>query len=531
MKFNFFSIRLKLILLLSLTAAIALLISSLIFSYYIYSSEKESYVKSLTQLSMISSENIKPAIVFLDDTSANNIIAPFKLNENILSTTVYDESILPFATYNSKDLNGHQIEEIKDESIKIIKEFEDRIIQNREIINIVKWNKIFVLVPIILEEEDKVVGIFQIISNTQEIKEKLINLTIIQIVIIILTLILITYLSTKVQQIFTSPIFKLVDVMNYISKSKKYDVEIDLNRLDEFKNLNDGFNSMIKEINNRDHNLSNLIEKLEIAKKEIEEIHTQLKDSINYASLIQQTLMPKNESFEKYFKDFFVLWQPRDVVGGDIYLFEELPKDKGCLLMVIDCTGHGVGGAFVTMLTKAIEREIVSNIIADDRDISPSEILSIFNKTIKQLLKQDSKDAPSNAGFDGGIVYFNKREKFIKYAGANTPLFILQNDKIEIIKGSKHSIGYKTSNVDYVFEEYSIDVSSETYLYLTTDGYLDQTSEENNFMFGKKRFQKLIKDNHEKTFEIQKRIFEDTLTTYRGKNSKLDDVTVVGVKI
>jgi len=131
---------------------------------------------------------------------------------------------------------------------------------------------------------------------------------------------------------------------------------------------------------------------LEFAKKEIEEIHQHTQDSIEYASLIQRALIPDNTEFKKYFSDFLTIWQPKDVVGGDIYLFECLRNDDECLLMVIDCTGHGVPGAFVTMLVKAIERQVVSKIVNnEDHTVSPALILEYFNKSMKKLLSQSPR--------------------------------------------------------------------------------------------------------------------------------------------
>jgi len=144
------------------------------------------------------------------------------------------------------------------------------------------------------------------------------------------------------------------------------------------------------------------ITELEKTRTTIETLLKNTRDSIEYASLIQSSLIPAKELFSKYFTDHFVIWRPKDIVGGDIYLLEELRNDDECLIMVIDCTGHGVPGAFVTMLVKAIERQVAAIISSqEDKDVSPAWILNYFNKTIKTLLKQEQSDSVSNAGFDG----------------------------------------------------------------------------------------------------------------------------------
>jgi len=269
---------------------------------------------------------------------------------------------------------------------------------------------------------------------------------------------------------------------------------------------------------------------LEEAKKEIEIIHKHTKDSIEFASLLQNALLPQKELIDKYFDDDFIIWKPKDIVGGDIYLFDELRNKNECLLMVIDCTGHGVPGAFVTMIVKAVEREIVSKIIEDKYlDVSPAWILSYFNKTIKKLLKQD-KNSKSNAGFDGGILYYNKDKNIIKYAGANIPLFYVDNE-VKVIKSNRYSVGYKQCNNDYEYKEDIIEVKKGMKFYLTTDGYIDQNGGEKGFPFGKKRFKKLIEENHHLDMEHQKDIFIREFYTYRKNEVQNDDITLIGLKI
>jgi len=270
---------------------------------------------------------------------------------------------------------------------------------------------------------------------------------------------------------------------------------------------------------------------LEIAKQKVEEIHKHTRDSIEYASLIQGALIPDNKTFKTYFQDYFAIWHPKDTVGGDIYLFEELRSEDECLLMVIDCTGHGVPGAFVTMLVKAIERQIVSQIKLSDEIVSPAKLLSIFNRSMKHLLKQENKDSISNAGFDGGILYYNKKEKILKFAGAETPLFYTKEDKLTVIKGNRYSVGYKKCDRDYQYKEHIIEVEDGMQFYLTTDGYLDQNGGEKGFPFGKKRFQKIIDEYHNESMADQQEIFLYSLDEYQDGFETNDDVTLIALKI
>jgi PAS domain S-box-containing protein len=273
------------------------------------------------------------------------------------------------------------------------------------------------------------------------------------------------------------------------------------------------------------------ITEMENIKLEIENINQHTKESIQYASLIQSALLPDNNKIRNYFKDYFVIWHPKDVVGGDIYLFEELREEDECLLMVIDCTGHGVPGAFVTMLVKAIERQIISGINHSKEDVSPAKILSIFNFTMRKLLKQDDSNSISNAGFDGQVLYYNKKENIIKTASARNEIFYYQDDELHVIKGDRHSIGYKDSDINYEFTEHTIDVSKETTMYLSTDGYWDQNGGEKGFPLGKKRFKKILDEYYKETMADQQEVFLFTLDDYKADEETNDDVTVIGLKI
>ena len=257
-----------------------------------------------------------------------------------------------------------------------------------------------------------------------------------------------------------------------------------------------------------------------------------IQDSIAYASLIQSALIPDKSSFKNHFQEYFVIWSPKETIGGDIYLFEELRDKDECLLMVIDCTGHGVPGAFVTMLVKAIESQIIAYINNSDEVVSPARYLNIFNKKIKKLLKQYTGNSASNAGFDGGIIYYNKKEKILKYAGANTPLFYIDSSgEIKMIKGDRYSVGYKKCAVDYEYTEHTIDVTNNMQFYLTTDGFIDQNGGEKSFPFGKTRFKRLIEKSQTKCMQEQESMFLKTLSNYECADERNDDITVIAFKI
>ncbi|NOQ29742.1 MAG: SpoIIE family protein phosphatase [Helicobacteraceae bacterium] len=264
--------------------------------------------------------------------------------------------------------------------------------------------------------------------------------------------------------------------------------------------------------------------------------HQEIKDSVEYASMIQSAILPATVSLGKYFKEYFVTWRPKDTVGGDIWLLNDLRNEEECLLFFIDCTGHGISGAFVTMIVKSIEKEILSILRnKEDMEVSPAWIMGYFNKTMKTLLKQEDKDSLTNVGWDGGIIYYNKKDKLLKFAGAETPLFYMDiQGELHTVKGNRKSVGYKNCEAEYEYKETIINVEEGMKFYCTTDGYLDQTGGEKGFSFGKKRFTNIIKEYYsEPMSELQSALMVEMMT-YQDMvldNEQRDDQTVIAFEI
>ena len=215
-------------------------------------------------------------------------------------------------------------------------------------------------------------------------------------------------------------------------------------------------------------------------------------------------------------------------MAGDFYWLEN--KDDCILFAAADCTGHGVPGAFVTMLVKAIERQIVAHILNSDDPVSPAQLLGVFNRNMKNLLKQEDRNSISNAGFDGGILYYNRNDNQLIYAGAKTPLFVSKDGNLDIISGDRHSVGYKRSKGDYSFTDHVIDLDVDTTIYLSTDGYMDQQGEETGMPFGKKKVVSLIDEYGEESLSDQQEVFLDEFMEHRGDRVANDDVTMVALK-
>ena len=267
------------------------------------------------------------------------------------------------------------------------------------------------------------------------------------------------------------------------------------------------------------------------AKKEIELIFRRLNDSIKYASFIQKGILPKNELFKEAFEDYFIIYEPKDTVGGDIYQLIKINENE-YILMVIDCTSHGVPGAFVTMLVKAISEQIILNLKEKTLLKNPAAILNFFNLAIKQILNQyENSETKSNVGFDGGIIYYNKKDNQIIFSGANVSLFYLEDEELKTIKGDRTSIGYKKSKENYPFKESVIPLKKEMKFYITTDGFIDQNGGEKHMPFGKKRFKNLIEKYHNLPFETQRKKFLEEFKKWKNGEEQTDDITLIGFKV
>jgi len=188
------------------------------------------------------------------------------------------------------------------------------------------------------------------------------------------------------------------------------------------------------------------------------------------------------------------------------------------------------------MIVKSIQREIVSKLLKHpDFDISTSIIMSYFNKTMKKLLKQNDKYSVSNAGFDGGIIYYNRRTQVLKFTGAQTPLFYITTDgELHTIKAERYSVGYKQCSNEHEYIEHVLYVKEGMKFFISTDGYFDQNGGRKDFPFGKTRFVNIIKQNYQKPLHQLKQIFIQELEAYQNmilNNEQNDDITVIGFEI
>jgi serine phosphatase RsbU (regulator of sigma subunit) len=262
---------------------------------------------------------------------------------------------------------------------------------------------------------------------------------------------------------------------------------------------------------------------------ELQRLHKNIRSSIEYASIIQESILPSNDILERNFTNHFIIWQPRDIVGGDIYFFEQNPIRNEVTVMVIDCTGHGVPGAFLTMVVRAIEKQIVEDIIKRGEWFSPLRILNSFTHKLRDTLKGSTRFS-SHSGFDGAIISYRPSEGKILFSGANTSLYINRSDEVIEVKGDKRSVGLSCDR-GVQFTEKSIDILGCEKLYITTDGYIDQTGGKKGFPFGSRKFKKAISEFSKEEFSKYSELFLERLNSYEGLEGRNDDITVLGLQL
>lgn len=260
---------------------------------------------------------------------------------------------------------------------------------------------------------------------------------------------------------------------------------------------------------------------------QLKEQHIRITDSIRYAQTIQEGMLPFNERMEQALNEYFVLYRPKDIVSGDFYWFEQIGNQK--LMAVVDCTGHGVPGAFMSM----IGISILNDIVIKEHYTSPKDILEKLDLLVRRVLKQDS-NASNQDGMDAAICAWEEKEDGIhlSFAGAKRPMYLIKNQEFIQYKGAVRSIGgYQGKKGDKPFENTTLIIPKNSTVYLTTDGYADQNGLDNPKKIGSPKLRKLLQDNDALPLVQQKEILEKFLNEYQKDVEQRDDITIIGFRV
>jgi serine phosphatase RsbU (regulator of sigma subunit)/predicted negative regulator of RcsB-dependent stress response len=254
-----------------------------------------------------------------------------------------------------------------------------------------------------------------------------------------------------------------------------------------------------------------------------------IKSSINYAKRIQEAMLPKKDIQQNALKDSFILFRPRDVVSGDFYWFSPVRNGKSeqaadIAFGAIDCTGHGVPGAFMSMIGINSLNTILNRGITQT-----NRILDSLHHEIRSALQQEVTG--NNDGMDAALCIYRSEKNALEFSGAKNPLVYIQNNEVFQVKGDIHPIGGRRSKNSHVFRKHEISINTPTMVYLFTDGFKDQFGGSENQKFMSKRFTRLLLEIHHLPMEEQKQRLENVFEEWKGANEQTDDVLVLGVKL
>ena len=266
-------------------------------------------------------------------------------------------------------------------------------------------------------------------------------------------------------------------------------------------------------------------EVVEHIKSELEEKNKDITDSINYAKRIQEAILPSKESILKIFPQAFILYKPKDIVSGDFYWFTE--TEDYYLVAAIDCTGHGVPGAFMSLIASTLLKEIVSG----KRVVVPSKILQELNNSIIEVLKQNDSDSSTRDGMDMSICCIDKKKSKLTFAGAARPIYFIRNGELTDTKGQGYPIGGHYGLMNLTYSDTEMDLQQGDMFYIFSDGYADQFRGGDKKKFTTKRLKSLLTEISNSDMNIQCQKLDDAFEEWKGGGSQIDDILIIGIKI
>jgi phosphoserine phosphatase RsbU/P len=343
-----------------------------------------------------------------------------------------------------------------------------------------------------------------------------------------LTLLIVAYLIYRKTRVITLPIKKLVDNVDRITNGNLRErAEVIGNN--EITKLSEKFNMMIAQLESYYYELEEKVKertlKIEKQKEEIEDQKKHIMDSIYYARRIQNAILPSFSMIDSHLKNYFILYLPKDIVSGDFYWVHEI---EGLLMVAaVDCTGHGVPGAFMSI----VGFNQLNYAVTVKKARTAGEILDELNRGVIATLNENMKDGSIKDGMDLALCVFDLDTKKVEFAGANNPLCLIRDNKITTYKGDRFPIGAFEGSHPQLFANKEIDLMENDCLYLFSDGYADQFGGADNKKFMYRRFEELLMEIHNKPMEMQKEILKTRLQEWKGMNDQVDDVLVIGIRI
>lgn len=266
-------------------------------------------------------------------------------------------------------------------------------------------------------------------------------------------------------------------------------------------------------------------EEIEEQKKEIEVLYNHVTDSIKYAKRIQEAMLPPDDFVKRTIPNSFILYLPKDIVSGDFYWIKE--KDGKVLFAAVDCTGHGVPGAFMTI----VGHNGLNQALNEATEMNPADILDALNIIISEALHAEGSSSEVKDGMDAAICImdFNKNE--IEFAGAYNPLYLIRNGTLEQVKGNKFPIGAFIIEEQQKFTNHKIKLHKGDTIYIFSDGYADQFGGKRGKKFMYRNFRELLLKIQGLDMSEQKNVLNKTMEEWRGDLEQVDDILIIGLRI
>ncbi|MGE0635283.1 MAG: two-component regulator propeller domain-containing protein [Bacteroidia bacterium] len=264
-------------------------------------------------------------------------------------------------------------------------------------------------------------------------------------------------------------------------------------------------------------------EEISLQKDIIEHKNRDITDSINYAKTLQEAVLPPQQVFKKYLKDTFILYMPKDIVSGDFYWVEK--RGDNVLLSVVDCTGHGVPGAFMSI----IGHNGLNQAVNEHRLLKPSIILNYLNLSVNETLHKATEGTSVRDGMDMALCNFNTKTLELEYAGAHNPLFIISKGELIELKADRMSIGQFTDEPKS-FSNHTYQLQPGDSFYMFSDGMVDQFGGEKGKKFKKAQLRELLQSIGHLPMEEQKTRILAHYKQWMGNHEQVDDMCLIGVK-
>lgn len=264
---------------------------------------------------------------------------------------------------------------------------------------------------------------------------------------------------------------------------------------------------------------------MQAQKEELMVKNKSITDSITYAKRIQEAIMPSESHFKRIIPDSFILYMPKDIVSGDFYWINE--TESKIFVAVIDCTGHGVPGAFMSI----IGVELLRNITHTMGVLDAAQILNELNEGVISVfgVSTDNTHLTVKDGMDVSFCILDKQEGTLQYAGAFTCIYIVRENKIIEVKGDRFSVGMGSESIDTPFKNHLINVQPEDMVYMFTDGYIDQFGGSEGKKYKFRRFRHLLLNIHKYPLDVQRKLLHDSIIEWKGVHEQVDDILIIGI--